>query len=182
MGLEWFVPASLLTILWVMAGTLAMYLCLLLLARLSGVRSFAQMSAFDVAVTIAIGSLLATTVAAKTPALAEGATALAVLFAIQLVASLVRSRYPGFMRATDNAPILLVGTRGEIKHENMRIARVTEDDLRAHLRQANVVDLKRVEAVVMEGTGRINVLHGHAASEVETRWILQGVRDYSRPE
>lgn len=181
MWVEWFVPSSLSPIIWIVIGTLGMYLTILGFARWSGVRSFAQMSTFDIAVTIALGSLVATTIASKTPPLLHGMTAVATLFGIQLVVSRLRSRFPVFKASTDNAPILLMGPGGTLKPVNMRIARVTEDDLRTHLRKANVIDPTSVQAVVMEGTGAINVLHSHAGGLPGDGWILHGVRDYDAP-
>lgn len=178
MWVEWFAPSSFLPIIWIILCALGMYLTLLGFARWSGVRSFAQMSTFDIAVTIAYGSLIATTIAAKDPPLLQGMTGLATLFGIQLAVSRLRSRFPQFKASTDNAPILLMGPGGTKKPVNMRIARVTEDDLRTHLRQANVIDPGAVQAVVMEGTGAINVLHSHAEDLPDDGWILRGVRDY----
>lgn len=180
MWTDWFLPDTLLVLAWVVLGTLGMYLTILLMARWSGVRSFAELSTFDVAVTIANGSLLASTIVSKNPALLQGMTAVLTLFAIQLGVSRYRSRLPWLRRATDNAPILLMGPGGEMLPRNMSIARVTEDDLRTHLRMANVIDRATVQAVVMEGTGRIHVLSGHGDTDIRDSWILEGVRDYDR--
>lgn len=176
MWIDWFVP-SLLPVFWVVLSAGGMYLALLVLARLAGVRSFAEMSAFDIAVTIAYGSLLATTIVLKDPPLLQGIAAVATLYSIQLVVSRLRSRSARVETVLDNAPLLLMGPRGELKHENMRLGRVTEDDLRCHLRKANVIDPTTVQAVVMEGTGAINVLHGHDGALSANAWILEGVRD-----
>jgi len=177
MGIDWFVPA-LAPIGWVVLGTLGMYATILVFARWSGVRSFAQLSTFDIAVTIAIGSLMATTVAAENPPLLQGVAAVVTLYALQLGVSRLRSRWRPIEVAVDNAPILLMGAGGEMLRANMRVARVSEDDLRAHLRAANCTDRASVQAVVMEGTGKINVLHGSRALRRDG-WILEGVRDYT---
>ncbi len=178
MWTEWFYPGSASALLWVLVGSVAMYLVLLGFARLAGVRSFAEMSAFDVAVTIAVGSLLATTVATPAPSVLQGGVALGTLFAIQLGASWLRIRFPRVTQATDNTPILLVGPGGRLKPEGMRVARVTESDLRSQLRAHNVLDLAEVQAVVIEGTGKINVVHGHGRAAVEGLWVFEDVRDY----
>lgn len=178
MWIEWFTPVSLAPILLVIVSTLGMYLAVLLFARWSGVRSFAQLSTFDIAVTIAYGSLIANAAASKDPSLAQAVVAIAVLFSIQLLVSRLRHRYRLFQRSTDNAPILLMGANGHMKPDNMQTARITEDDLRTHLRRANVVDLASVQAVVMEGTGEIHVLHGHSQQIDKDGWILRGVRDH----
>lgn len=177
MPTDWFVT-SLPPILLVVLGTLVMYATIVLFARWSGVRSFAQMSTFDIAVTIAIGSLMATTVVAREPPLLHGMAALATLYTVQLLVSRLRRRYRSVERATDNAPILLMASGGRILPENLRIARVTENDLRAHLRGANVVDPGCVHAVVMEGTGSIHVLHGNGPAPAADAWLLRDVRDH----
>lgn len=178
MWTDWFLapPPSL---LWVLLGTAGMYATALLLARWAGVRSFAQMSAFDVAVTIAIGSVMATTIAAPSPSLMQGVVALFGLYALQLLVSRLRARWNGVEASVDNAPILLMGEGGTMLPENMTVARVTEDDLRRILRKANVIDPARIQAVVMEGTGNVNVLHDHDRAPGADAWILQNVRDYS---
>lgn len=177
MWIDWFAPA-LAPIAWVVLGTLGMYATIVVFARWSGVRSFAQVSTFDIAVTIAIGSLLAATVVAKNPPLLQGVAAVVTLYALQLGVSWLRSRWRPMEYALDNAPILLMGAGGQMLRPNMHVARVSEDDLRAHLRAANCTDPASVLAVVMEGTGKINVLHG-GGTLARDDWILDGVRDYT---
>ena len=177
--LNWFIaePRALTA---VAASTLGMYVLLICCARISGVRSFAEMSTFDIAVSVAVGSLIATTVATSSPPLAQGAAALVVLYVLQLGVSHVRARRRIAERTVDNRPILLMGKGGVLRRRNMAIARVTEDDLRTHLRAANVSDPAEVRAVIMEGTGTIHVLHGEHPQLAESRpWILDNVRDHS---
>ena len=112
-------------------------------------------------------------------AVLEGAAALVVLYVLQLGVSHVRARRRIAARTVDNRPILLMGDGGVLRRRNMVIARVTEDDLRTHLRGANVSDLAEIRAVVMEGTGTIHVLHGeHAQLDKPRPWILNNVWDY----
>ena len=163
----------------VVGSTVGMYALLIMCARISGVRSFAEMSTFDIAVSVALGSLIATTIATEKPPLAQGALAVVTLYGLQLLVSHLRARRRAAERTVDNRPILLMAKGGVMRHRNLRIARVTEDDLRTHLRAANVSDLAEIRAVVMEGTGSIHVLHGaHAALDQPNPWILQNVRDY----
>lgn len=180
MTTDWFVDSYAALVLVVLC-TVGMYLTVLGLARWSGVRSFAQMSTFDVAVTIAIGSLLASSILGQEPPLLQGVVAAASLYGLQLLVSRLRCTSDRWRRAVDNGPILLMGPGGEMLPENMRVARITEDDLRCQLRKANVIDPSRVEAVVMEGTGTVHVLHGHDNPPGPDAWILQNVRDYSAP-
>lgn len=67
-------------------GVLA-YVALVVLLRVSGKRTLSKMNAFDLVVTVALGSTLATVLMAKDVALAEGVFAFALLIGLQLFVS-----------------------------------------------------------------------------------------------
>ena len=71
-------------LLMVIITAMAMYFALIVMTRLAGVRSFSKMSGFDFAVTVSIGSVLASVILTPDPPLAQGIMALAVLFALQM--------------------------------------------------------------------------------------------------
>ncbi len=137
--------------------TVGVYSAIVLLTRLNGLRSFSKMSGFDFAMTVAIGSLFATTIATGTPPMLQGITALATIFACQRVVAFLRSRDEDLRNLIDNSPVLLMDGP-TILHENLSRVRVTQKDLYGKLREANVVNLKQVRAVVLESTGDISVL------------------------
>ncbi|MFP4228701.1 MAG: DUF421 domain-containing protein [Salinivenus sp.] len=144
--------------LMIVLSAVALYGLLILYTRLVGLRSFSKMSGFDFAITIAIGSVLASVTLWQKPTLSEGAIALGTLFGLQFVVGTLRKRVPGLARLIDNAPLLLMdGT--DVLSDNLRRANMTEADLRAKLREANVTRLEQVRAVVMESTGDVTVLH-----------------------
>ena len=63
-------------------GLLA-YIGLVLLLRISGKRTLSKMNAFDLVVTVALGSTLATILLSSAVALAEGLLAFVVLISLQ---------------------------------------------------------------------------------------------------
>ncbi|MAF67977.1 MAG: hypothetical protein CMH25_01350 [Micavibrio sp.] len=132
------------------------YIILLVLVKISGLRSFAKMSAFDFAVTIAVGSIIADTVVTKSTTVAEGTLGIAMLFLLQTCFAIWR-RYRENTHL-ENKPLLLMDGN-KILNENMRSANITEADLMAKLREANVIELSEVKAVVLEATGDVSVLH-----------------------
>lgn len=71
---------------------------------------------------------------------------------------------------------MLLMRRGRILHENMRRANVTENDLRSKLREANVTRREQVDAVVLETTGDMSVMHGDPGDILED-WLLDEVSD-----
>ena len=153
------------------------YAAIILYTRVFGLRSFSKMSSFDFAMTIAIGSLFATTIATPSPPLLLSLVCFGLLFLGQKSISLARGR-AAMQQAVDNSPILLMA-HGEILHENLRRANVTEDDLRGKLREANVLDYHEVKAVVFETTGDVSVMRGDAGRSLNPD-LLRGVRDAER--
>lgn len=140
----------------VAVSTAGAYLGLIALSRIAGLRSFAQMTNFDVAATIAFGSIVATTSVSASVTLLQGLLALAVLFGAQgLIAHLRKHR--GMERIADNRSLLLMRGTRELT-TNLNQAQMTRNDLYAKLRLAGVTHLDQVEAVVLETTGEVSVL------------------------
>jgi len=130
------------------------------LVRANGLRSFSKMTNFDFVVTIAIGSLLAGASQAEGwPAFVQSLAAMLGLFVLQRVVARVRKSFQAFESFIQNQPMILMRD-GEVIEEALTESRVARDDLTAKLREANVLDLSDVRAVVLETTGDISVLHG----------------------
>ncbi len=153
--------------------TIVIYIAVILFTRLAGKRSFSKMSSFDFAMTVAIGSILASTILSKSVSLAEGVVGLGMVYLLQfLVASLRRSSK--IEKLVDNSPLMLMdGTK--ILHDNLKIARVTEADLKSKLREANVIELSQIRAVIFEATGDISVLHSKDVDVKLEYWLIEGV-------
>ena len=175
---DWF-TASPTALLGVVLSTIGLYAVLIALIRVVGLRSFSKMSSFDFAMTVAIGSVLASTIVTPTPPLVQAAVALASLFGVQVVIAALRKHTAWAEHVVDNEPIVLMaGDR--ILHDNLSQTRVTENDLWAKLREANVLDPQEVRAVVLETTGDISVLHGQPDRVDLHPCLLRGVRDAGR--
>jgi Predicted membrane protein len=133
------------------------YALLVLFLRLSGKRTLAKLNAFDLVVTVAIGSTLSAVLLQESIALAEGAAALALLIGLQyLVASLsVRSR--AFARLVRSEPSL-VARDGAFCDGRMRDQRLTADEVLGAVRANGGRDLDDVEAVILESDGSLSVI------------------------
>lgn len=170
---KWFEisPASLIAIF---LSAIGIYAAVILFTRIFGKRSFSKMSSFDFAMTVAVGSIISTTVLSSTVSLPEGIIGLAAVYVLQLSAALLR-RLTFFQKAIDNTPLLLMDG-SEILENNLKKARVTVGDLRAKLREANVINLSQVKAVVFETTGDISVLHANEQNKELESWLLKDVK------
>ncbi|QYJ06929.1 DUF421 domain-containing protein [Qipengyuania flava] len=128
--------------------------------RVIGLRSLSKMTNFDFVVTVASGSLLAGAVqASEWPAFAQALLALAALFGLQYLVANLRQSSDSFEDAIQNGPIFLM-YEGKFCDGALETSRVAKDDVIAKLREANVLRMDQVRAVVLETTGDISVLHG----------------------
>ncbi len=169
---NWLYTPEALTLLKVFISLIAVFGIIILITRVAGLRTFAKMSSFDFASTIAIGSILASVILNTNQSLLKGGIALAGIVFFQLLFSKAIRKSALFQRIFTNKPVLLM-YEGEILHNNLKAANVGEDDLIAKLREANVFDLKNVSAVVLESTGDMSVLHSQNQELAEK--LLQGV-------
>ena len=145
---------------------------IVLLVRIVGLRSFSKMTNFDFVMTVAMGSLLAGSGQSTSWAgFAQALVAMTALFAVQWLVARLRKTSDSFERIVQNEPIILM-RNGAFDEAALRKTRVAKDDLIAKLREANVLALDQVQAVILETTGDVSVLHGEALEDA----LLAGVR------
>ena len=113
-------------------GTAA-YVGLVALLRISGKRTLAKLNAFDLVVTVAFGSTLATILLSSDVSYAEGVTALVLLAVLQFVAAMISSRLR-LGRAVITARPTLLLHEGVILGERLREQRISADEIRQAVR------------------------------------------------
>lgn len=150
------------------------YAVVLTLTRIAGLRSFAEMSAFDFTMTVAVGTTFASTALTASVSIIEGAFALTMLFALQAVVARLRVRFSRVSEVVDNRP-RLVARDGCIFHDVLAETQLTEQDLYAKLREANVRSLEEVIAVVIETTGSVSVIRNESFAGEFDPELLTGV-------
>ncbi|AFM31322.1 MULTISPECIES: DUF421 domain-containing protein [Stutzerimonas stutzeri subgroup] len=151
-------------------GVLA-YISLVLLLRLSGRRTLSKMNAFDLVVTVALGSTFATILLNRDVSLAEGVLALALLIGLQYAVTWSSVRAAWIRKLVTGEPALLF-YRGRFLDDALRAARVTEDEVRAAVRSQGLAALDGIEAVVLETDGSFSVITDGAG---DSRSTLAGV-------
>lgn len=137
-------------------GALA-YATLLVLLRVSGKRTLAKLNAFDLVVTVALGSTLATILLSSDVSLSEGVAALVLLVTAQLAVAWSSVRVAGVRRLVKAEPTLLVH-EGRILEDRLRRQRVVVEEVRQAVRASGVGDLSLVAAVVLETDGSMSVI------------------------
>ncbi len=139
-------------------GLLA-YGVLVLLLRISGKRTLSKMNAFDLVVTIALGSTLATVLLSKSVALVEGLLALALLIFLQFAVTWSSVRSSMVRRLVKDEPKLLF-YEGKFLRDVMRSERVTGEEIQSAMRQQGIANLDKVGAAVLETDGSVTIISG----------------------
>lgn len=139
-------------------GVLA-YVSLVLVLRVSGKRTLSKLNAFDLVVTVALGSCLATVLLSKDSSWLQGLTAFVVLIAMQYIVAWLSVRSPRVRRIVKASPTLLY-YRGDILEDALRSERLTVDEVYAAMRDSGIASVSSVSAVVLESDGSLSVLEG----------------------
>lgn len=153
--------------------TLCAYAILIVVLRAAGKRALAKLNAFDLVVTVALGSTLATVLLSKDVALAEGALAFAMLAGLQYAVARASIRWSWFRDAVRAEPRLLVED-GIARRDAMAAERVTRDEIDAALRQQGIGRIADAAAVVLETDGSLSVIAASAGRAAELD-ALEGV-------
>ena len=133
------------------------YAALVMLLRVSGKRTLGKMNAFDLVVTVALGSAFATVVLDKSIPLAEGVVSFAVLIALQYVITWLSVRVPWVRALVKSEPTLLVSD-GAYLDNAMNAQRVTREEVEAALREQGVSGVETIACVVLETDGTLSVI------------------------
>lgn len=142
----------------VLVGALA-YVGLVLFLRISGKRTLSKLNAFDLVVTVALGSILATILLDEAVPLFEGLVAFAVLIGLQFVITWSSVRWKLWARAVRSEPTVLVRA-GEPLPGALRRERVTEGELLSAVRSAGGREIAEAEVVILESDGALTAILG----------------------
>ena len=133
------------------------YVGLVLLLRVAGKRATSKLNMFDWAVTVALGSMLATMALSPSVPLAVGLAAVATVIGLQYGIAWLTVRSELARMIVKAEPALLY-YRGTFLRDRMRKERIAEEEIRAAVRSAGHGSLESVAAVILETSSDLSVL------------------------
>lgn len=136
-------------------GALA-YIGLVLFLRISGKRTLAKLNAFDLVVTVALGSTLSAILLQESIALSEGLVALALLISAQYLVAFLSVRSKGFAGLVRSEPTLLAKD-GRFLSGAMKSERITETEAISAVRANGGNGIEDVAFLVLESDGTLSV-------------------------
>ncbi|WP_300578948.1 DUF421 domain-containing protein [Phenylobacterium sp.] len=135
----------------------AAYLALVIVLRASGKRTLSKLNAFDLVVTVAIGSTFSSILTSKDLALAEGVAALALLVGLQYAVTFLSVRIKGIDKLVKSEPSLLLKDGAPLSGA-LRQQRVTQEELLAAIRTSGGARLSDAAFVVLESDGSLSAV------------------------
>lgn len=137
------------------ARSAVMFVLMILMLRVSGMRSFGKGDVFDNILTILLGAVLARGIVGATPFLSAVAAGVTILFVHNLLSRL--SFYNKWIGRAVKGEAKKLYANGEFDWDNMRNADLTKADIDEQLRvKLNTSTLQEVEAIYFERTGKVS--------------------------
>lgn len=133
------------------------YAALIVILRLTGKRTLSKLNAFDLVVTVALGSTLSTAILDRNTPLLDGLVAMGLLVLLQFAVTWTMVRKPSLRRLIRADPVLLMAG-GEIRPETLRRERITEDEVLQAIRDSGGRTLTDADAVFLQSDGSMAVI------------------------
>jgi uncharacterized membrane protein YcaP (DUF421 family) len=140
----------------IIRGT-AMYLFLFLLFRVVVRRRVGAIGMADILILVIIADAAQNAMSGEYKSVTEGAILVGTIIFWNMAIDWVNFRVPALRPWLEPPPMLLV-QNGRILHRNLRHEYVTEDELKAKLREKGVKDYSEVAEAHMESDGNVSVI------------------------
>lgn len=136
--------------------TVILYLVLILVIRLMGKRQIGEMEPAEFVVTMLVANLAAIPMQDAGIPLLTGLIPILTVLGVELVLSWLMLRSGLLRRFFCGKPILLIDN-GRLLQGNLRLTRVTLDELFGKLREKDILDIAQVQYAILETDGNLSV-------------------------
>lgn len=136
----------------------AIYLVLLLVMRVSGKRSMAQITTFDFVLLLIIGQATQQALIGDDYSITTGLLLILTLVGIDTALSLIQLRSPRLDRWLDGTPVVILED-GRLLYDRMRKSRVDESEILMAARERHGLQrLDEIQYAVLERSGGISII------------------------
>lgn len=134
------------------------YLVLLLIFRIAGKRSLAQITTFDFILLLIIAEAVQPALTHADDSMTNSFLLVLTLVGLDIAFSLSTSRLPSLQKLVDDVPLILVEDGTPIK-ERLRKARVDEADILTSARELQGLErMEQIKYAVLERSGGISII------------------------
>jgi uncharacterized membrane protein YcaP (DUF421 family) len=141
----------------------AIYLVLLLVFRIAGKRSLAQITTFDFVLLLVIGEATQQGLLGDDFSMTNAVLVITTLLGLDIGLSLLKDHIPGIGPWVDDVPLVIVEDGQPLK-DRMRKARVDESDILESAREKQGIErMDQIKYAVLERTGSISIVPRQAS-------------------
>ncbi|AJO78685.1 MULTISPECIES: DUF421 domain-containing protein [Pseudomonas] len=134
------------------------YLVLMVLFKIAGRRSLAELTTFDLVLLMVIGEATQQALLGEDFSMTNAVLVIVTLIAIDVGLSLLKLRFGGFARLIDGGPTVIV-EHGRLLRARMRQARLVEADiLEAARTTQGLTRLEQIRFAVIERNGKLSII------------------------
>jgi uncharacterized membrane protein YcaP (DUF421 family) len=134
------------------------YLFVLLLLRLTGKRTLAQITTFDFVLLLIISEATQQALIGEDNSMINSAIVVATLVGLNVLMSLLKQRWPWVDRMLDDVPIVIVENGKPLK-DRMDKVRVDENDVLDAARQIHGLErMDQIRHAILERDGQISII------------------------
>ncbi|KAB0507203.1 MULTISPECIES: DUF421 domain-containing protein [Pseudomonas] len=135
-----------------------MYLALMVLFKIAGRRSLAELTTFDFVLLMIIGEATQQALLGNDFSLTNSILVIITLIAIDVGLSLLKQRSQWVQRLIDGGPTIIV-ENGKLLHKRLRHARLVEADVMEAARSSQGIEtLEQIKFAIIERNGKISVI------------------------
>ena len=136
----------------------AIYLFLLVLFRLAGRRTFAEMTSFDFVLLLVIGEATQQALLGDDFSLVNAVLVIITLIVIDVGLSLLKLRHPKLDTLIEGSPTLIV-EYGRPLHARLAEARLREEDILLAARETQGMErMEQIRFAILEKNGKISII------------------------
>jgi uncharacterized membrane protein YcaP (DUF421 family) len=140
----------------IVRGT-AMYLFLFVIFRVVIRRRVGSVGMADILILVIVADAAQNGMAGEYRTVTEGAILISTIIAWSVLADFLTYKSPMLQKLLEPPPLLLI-ENGRVKRRNLRHEFLSEDELKAKLREHGVTDYAQVEKAFLESEGEVSVI------------------------
>ena len=138
--------------------SIAIYVFLLVLVRLTGQRTLSELSTFDFVLLLIVSEAVQNALVNDDRSLVSGMIVVLTLVLLDLGLSILKSRSRRLEDVAEGAPVVLVD-RGRVLQDRLKQTLVTEDDILQTAREAQGLErMDQIKYAVLETSGGISII------------------------
>ncbi|MFN2398188.1 MAG: DUF421 domain-containing protein [Gemmatimonadaceae bacterium] len=136
----------------------AVYLVMLLIFRISGKRTLAQITTFDLVLTLVISECIQQALIGEDSSVTNAVLLITTMVGLDILLSLWKQRSKAVEKILDGVPLVLI-ENGELHQDRLDRERVDEEDILSAARELQGLErIEQIKHAVLERSGHITII------------------------